>query len=792
MDASSLKRVGAVATAFALIFSSFSFIPSNQASATGAPAVSSTVPAAKITFSFDDGLTSAYTNAAPILAQYGYTATENAPTGCINDATATSQCAINESNASGAYMTLTQLKALQSQYGWEIADHTENHPLLSTVSASQLVTELAGSKATLEADGFNPISFATPFGDYNNAVLAGIAQNFADHRGFADQGLNTFPYNDYLIYDEQVQGTVTVAQVESWIQTAVANKQWLVLTFHDVLPNASTANDEYQWSTADLAAVAAYVHSINLPVVTTAQGIATSSTNMLPNSSFSDGIADGWTTDDPTDITLNTQGNGSYPNPTNSIELKGTTKNIHLFSPKVAVDPTQTYVVKNFLNQQAVTSGETAFYIDEYNSAGTWISGQLKSGETTAFVENMNFTYTPSSSAVAFASLQVIVTANSGITAYFANPQMFPEVPSTTTPTPTATPTVTGSVTPTPTVTPTPIAGTNLMPNSDFEDGIADGWTTDDPTDITADAGGNGGGPNPQTSVKLSASTTATTNGHLFSPKISVSNANTYTISSFLNLKTITSGVLAYYIDEYNSTGTWVSGQYITGEAAPMDGMVTFNYTPSSTNVASASLQVILEPKTGTLAYLNDLDWSQVTPITPTPTPTTTVTPTTTPSVTPTPTSTNLMTNGNFNSGISEGWTTDDATDITADSANNGGGSNPTYSAKFVASTTLATNSHLFSPLVAVSSTHTYTISSYLNLKTITSGVFAYYVDEYNASGTWISGKYITGEAAPMTGMVTFTYTPSSASVVTASLQLILEPKTGTLAYLNDINWTQN
>jgi len=77
-------------------------------------------------------------------------------------------------------------------------------------------------------------------------------------------------------------------------------------------------------------------------------------------------------------------------------------------------------------------------------------------------------------------------------------------------------------------------------------------------------------------------------------------------------------------------------------------------------------------------------------------------------------------------------------------------------------------------------------------LKSITSGVFAFYIDEYNSSGTWISGQYITDKNAASTGTVSFTYTPSSSTVAQASLQFIVVGNSGTLAYVDHVVWSQN
>jgi hypothetical protein len=95
------------------------------------------------------------------------------------------------------------------------------------------------------------------------------------------------------------------------------------------------------------------------------------------------------------------------------------TANRHLFSPKIAATSTKTYSISSYLNITARTNNEVGFYIDEYNSAGNWTSGQYKTGVTTPGVSTVSFNYTPSSATVTSASLQVISTANSGIRAYF-------------------------------------------------------------------------------------------------------------------------------------------------------------------------------------------------------------------------------------------------------------------------------------------------------------------------------------------------------------------------------------
>ena len=546
-------------------------------------------PQAKVSFTFDDGLTSAITQAAPTLAKYGFTGTNYAITNCIGMTVAPNTCRANDATT---YMSWAQILALQNTYGWEIGSHTVSHPYLATSDATdgqpnvltpaQVTAELVNSRAAFSAQGINTTDFAAPYGDYNPTVLAEIAKYYGSMRGFADTGYNIWPNSDYLIRDQQVQAGVTVAQVKAYVDSAIANNQWLVLTFHDIKTVASTNPDDYQYNTADLDAIAAYVKSKNVQVVNVSNGLIKSDTNLLPKDSFNNGIANGWTTDSPANITTDSLNNGSYPDPTSSIKLVASTKAQYLFSPKINVDFSSTYMLKNYLNVQKLTSGEVSFYIDEYDINGNWISGQYKKGARSIFVDEINFNYKPSSVSVSKASLQVGVSANSGITAYYDNPEWFPLVAGPA-PVPTA---------------------ANLLANGNFDSGITGGWTTRSPTSITADSLGNGSPSNPVNSIKATA---AATNTYLFSPQVAVSSTTAYNVSAYVNTKQIASGEVGFYIDEYDANGNWISGQYKTGARAVSAGNVGFSYTPTSQNVKKASLQIIIVANSDIITYIDDV-----------------------------------------------------------------------------------------------------------------------------------------------------------------------------------------
>src|SRR6185369_1808179 len=119
------------------------------------------------------------------------------------------------------------------------------------------------------------------------------------------------------------------------------------------------------------------------------------------------------------------------------------------------------------------------------NTNGDWISGQWKTAKTALTVGDQMFTYTPSSAQVTTARLQVYVTAGSGIQAYVDNVRWFP-LESVDTP-------------------PPPPPTQNLLPNSNFDAGVSNGWTTNNTTAFSADTGNHGAPESPTNAVKLTA-----------------------------------------------------------------------------------------------------------------------------------------------------------------------------------------------------------------------------------------------------------------------------------------------
>jgi peptidoglycan/xylan/chitin deacetylase (PgdA/CDA1 family) len=547
-----------------------------------------------VSFTFDDGGQSALTQAAPTLQKYGLTGTNYVITNCVGMTAVPNTC---RANTDIPYMPWDQITQLQNTYGWEIGSHTVDHQCLVSIgddcqatklTSAQVDAELANSKAALAAHGFNATAFAPPYGDYDMSAVARVAKYYSSMRGFADTGNNPWPLGDYLLRDVPVQEVTTpVTTLKAKVDEAIANKTWVVFTFHDIRPNPSRVPDDYQYGTAELDQLAAYVQTKvaagQIKNVNVSKGLVNGTPNKIPNPTFNNGLGDGWRTDAPTAITADAGNNGSYPDFARSVKLVSGATTGHLFSPTVPVTPTTNYMFKAFLNVAAISTGEVGFYVDEYNSAGQWISGQFRKRENSRWVESMNFTYTPSSTNVASASLQIWV-AGTGITAYVDNVQMLALAAETT-----------------------PPPASNLVANGTFDAGISSGWATDSSATIVADAANHGSPANPVNSVKLTATTA---NKHLFSPQVAVT-AGTYKIAGYLNVAARTSGEVGYYIDEYNAAGQWISGQYKLGVTATGVTNANLTHSPTTTTVANASLHVIVQHNSRLQAYFADVRWTK-------------------------------------------------------------------------------------------------------------------------------------------------------------------------------------
>lgn len=212
---------------------------------------------ALVSVTFDDGWTSQYNNAFPLLQKYNIPATFYIISGELTD--------------QPDYMTAAQVKSLYAA-GNEIGSHTVTHSDLTTVSQAQLTTEMQQSQATLQnVIGVPVTDFAYPYGAYNANTIA-VGKQYYQSQRTVNQGLNTkdnFDLTQLKIYE--VDSNISQAQVQGWINAAITQKAWLILLYHEV--GQSIGGDIYHANTADVDAELSYIKSTGITAVTVNQAI---------------------------------------------------------------------------------------------------------------------------------------------------------------------------------------------------------------------------------------------------------------------------------------------------------------------------------------------------------------------------------------------------------------------------------------------------------------------------------------------------------------------------------------
>lgn len=219
------------------------------------PAVDSPFRRALVSLTFDDGWRTDYENVLPVLEEHDAVATHYVLTGYLGRPDR---------------LTADMLVALAA-HGSEIASHTVSHPDLTTLSATDLRTELSAPKPALAALGLGPTTnFASPYGAYNANTVAAIAREYRSHRT-TDVGYNVKDTFDvYALKVQNIRATTTPQEVDAWAAQAAATRSWLILVYHDVSdPPASI----YGTTPGELDEHLTVLERRDLPIVTVAQAL---------------------------------------------------------------------------------------------------------------------------------------------------------------------------------------------------------------------------------------------------------------------------------------------------------------------------------------------------------------------------------------------------------------------------------------------------------------------------------------------------------------------------------------
>jgi peptidoglycan/xylan/chitin deacetylase (PgdA/CDA1 family) len=135
------------------------------------------LPEKAIVFTFDDGFETCYTQAAPILAEHGFTATIFLVSGyCGKKNDWPGQPA---SIPRWPLMSWEQIRALD-QMGFDFGAHTKQHARLDLMNEVALDSEIIQSKKQIEDQlGHAVDSFCYPYGRYSPQVQAMVQENFS-------------------------------------------------------------------------------------------------------------------------------------------------------------------------------------------------------------------------------------------------------------------------------------------------------------------------------------------------------------------------------------------------------------------------------------------------------------------------------------------------------------------------------------------------------------------------------------------------------------------------------------
>jgi peptidoglycan/xylan/chitin deacetylase (PgdA/CDA1 family) len=201
-----------------------------------------------LTLTFDDAYLNQYELAYPLLERYGYRGVVYVVAGLV-----------------GGYwegrelMGLTHLRELVGR-GWEIGSHTYSHPRLNILAPHAVEKELTASRDWLTRYGFSPISFAYPFGLYNEDVKAAASKVYRYSRT-VDEGLNELVdssadlrvcrlYEDPLA---ELEGRFDpVERCLAMVRRAKEDGKWAIAMIHGVVESVGelpTPYDTFFWIT---------------------------------------------------------------------------------------------------------------------------------------------------------------------------------------------------------------------------------------------------------------------------------------------------------------------------------------------------------------------------------------------------------------------------------------------------------------------------------------------------------------------------------------------------------------
>ena len=189
-----------------------------------------------VSLTFDDGNADQY-NARPILSSHGMHGTFFVNSGRID--------------TTSGFLTLPQLQDLAAD-GNEIGGHTVQHADLPALDSDEAKREVCNDRANLFDWGFQPTSFAYPYGHANGLVeqtVAGCGDNSARQVGDilspASGGCPGCPFAETIppADPDSVDTTWTLGDLQTLVTDAESHGGgWVQLIFHHVCNGCATSH----------------------------------------------------------------------------------------------------------------------------------------------------------------------------------------------------------------------------------------------------------------------------------------------------------------------------------------------------------------------------------------------------------------------------------------------------------------------------------------------------------------------------------------------------------------------
>jgi peptidoglycan/xylan/chitin deacetylase (PgdA/CDA1 family) len=174
-----------------------------------------------ITLTFDDGWRSIYDNAFPILRRAGIKATYYIVSGYL------------DASQFPLYMSIDHVRELY-RARHEVGCHSVSHRHLPQEPDALVESEIVCSKQFLSRCGFNAETFAYPFGEYDERVIATVTRaGFIGARSI-QKGFNDSSTDPMLLRIQAVKVNTKLSEVIAWINLARSQDKWLILMFHQI------------------------------------------------------------------------------------------------------------------------------------------------------------------------------------------------------------------------------------------------------------------------------------------------------------------------------------------------------------------------------------------------------------------------------------------------------------------------------------------------------------------------------------------------------------------------------